>query len=216
MANELVTADLPMSPYTQNEKAWGEIATASSFLKRIQLYTGSSPAIAAGLIQPGHYGLVESKDNVLDLGVSFDCLPIAWRFKAMEFGEAVISVYNPEASEFKRIQSKAETADSGCSYGPEFLIWLPTNKMFVSYFMNSKTSRREAGKLKDNLRAATTLRVNLIKRGKQMWHGPIITICSTPLPALPGENEVLDAATKFASPKESEIEEAAPASGRAQ
>lgn len=204
MSDLVNVADLPMNKYN-DDKTWGAIATASSFLKRIQLYTGSSPAIASGLIGPGHFGLVNSKDSIEDLGLSADCLPLSWRFKAMEFGEAVISAYNPNSQQFKDIQAKSEVADSGCSYGIEFLIWLPTQKQFVSYFMNSKTSRRKAPDVKGQLGRPTTIRSELISRGKQKWHGPVITLCSTPF-QMPTEEDVLEQATKFANPKESELE----------
>jgi hypothetical protein len=214
MTTELTTTEnLPVNKY-HDEKSWGEIATATSFLKRIQLYTASSPSIAAGLIGPGKFGLVHGKENIEDLTTALDCLPIAWRFKAMEFGEALISAYNPQSAQFKDIQAKSETPDSQCSYGIEFLLWLPNQKLFVTYFMNSKTSRRVAPDVKNNLLKPTTIKSNLIKRGKQSWHGPVVTVCSTPF-AMPDAGEVHEQAERFANPKESEVEAAEP-SGRAQ
>lgn len=213
-ASELATANLPVNKYN-DEKTCSEIVTASSFLKRIQLFTGSSPTIAAGLIMPGHFGLVHTKDNIEDLGVAMDCLPIAWRFKAMSFGEAVISVYNPKSDQFKDIMAKSDIPDSGCSYGLEFLIWLPVQKLFVSYFFNSKTSRRTAPDVKNNLGKPITIKSNLIKKPKQSWHGPVVVLCSTPF-EMPDDDDVLDQATKFANPKESEVEVAEQTSNRPQ
>jgi len=182
----------------------------------MQLYTASSAAITSGFIGSGRFGVPLAKDKIEDLGNSVDCLPVAWRFKAMKFGEAVISVYNPQSKQFKDIQNTAdEVPDSGCSYGLEFLVWLPSLKQFVTYFMNSKTSRLVAPEVKDRLGTPITIRSNLIKKGSRQWHGPVVSICSTPFEA-PNQEDLLTNATKFANPKESEVEEAEQTSSRAQ
>src|SRR6185436_6827541 len=141
MRNALVDVNaLPTNKYN-DEKTCSELVTATTYLKRMQLYTASSAAITSGFIGSGRFGVPLAKDKIEDLGNSVDCLPVAWRFKAMKFGEAVISVYNPQSKQFKDIQNTAdEVPDSGCSYGLEFLVWLPSLKQFVTYFMNSKTS----------------------------------------------------------------------------
>ncbi len=214
--------DFPMNKYTEDEKSYGDIITAGAFLNRIQLYTGSSPAIAAGHIGMGHFGYVKAKDKIDDLGLQIDCIPLSWRFKAMDFtGEMPISVYDPTAPEFARIRAASSTEDSQCSYGLEFLLWIPSIKVFATYFFNSKTSRRSAPNLKNLIeqRSAASIKSDLIVRGKKSWHGPLITMCSTPL-AEPDWDEARKQAENFANPKESDVQkvtaEPAGASGRPQ
>lgn len=208
----VIEGDLPIAKYTEEEKTWGDVVTAAAFLPRVQLYGGNSGLVQEGKIKMGHFGLTKSKDQTDDLGSSFDCLVLSWRFKAMEInGETIISVYNPKSTEFVRIQGKADIADSGCMFGIEFLLWIPIVNAFGTYFLNSKTARRVAPDLKGLLKQGATIKSNLIVKGKYKWHGPVVTQCSTPFEELPDSQEILEQATRFANPKESELEKAEPA-----
>ena len=217
--NELATLEnMPMSPYTQDEKQWGDLVESSSFLPRVQLYGGTSNACKEGKIPIGHFGIIKTKDEIdADLGVSFDCLPLSWRFKAMDVSnkEAIISVYNPKAEEFKRIVTQSEVKDSGCMYGIEFLVWIPAIAGYATYYLNNASSRREA----PNLKALTqpsprpaTVKSKFIKGPKHSWHGPAIVACSTPMDT-PDPAEAMEHAQRFANPKESQIEKVEPVSG---
>lgn len=206
LSNSLAGLDLPMSKYTEEEKHWGDVVTSASFLPRITLYGTNSVLVAENKITAGNFGVCKSKDVVDDLGKTFDCMPISWRFKAMEIkGETIINVHNPKSPEFIRIQGNAAVPDSGCMFGIEFLIWIPSMGIFATYFLNSKTARREAPNMKALLKQGMTLKSNLITKGKFRWYGPVVTQCSTPFNQ-PDPADVLDQATTFANPKESEVE----------
>lgn len=131
-------------------------------------------------------------------------------------GENPISVYNPTLSEFKRIQIQSDVKDSGCFFGIEFLLWLPDQKMFATYFMAGKTNRRAAPDLKNlwQMKQRATIKSQYIKTESFSWHGPVITICSTPFD-MPNSEQMLEKATKFANPKESEVEKAEPVAASA-
>ncbi len=222
MSNELATAqNFPMSVHTLDDKTWGDVVTAGSFLPYISLYGGNSNACKEGLIGIGRYGLVRSKDKIEDLSTEFNVLAIAWRYKAMQIGEGIISNYNPKSEAFLTIKEKSEIKDSGCMYGIEFLFWVPElpAKCFATFYCNSKTSRREAQNIRPFCPVAPnqatgdqghgplpmTLKAQLIKTEKFKWHGPVATQCSTQF-ALPPMEEMIEQATKFANPKESEVE----------
>lgn len=222
MSQELATAQFPMSVHTQDDKAWGDVITAASFLPYISLYGGNSAACKEGKIGIGRYGLVRQKDKIEDLTSEFNVLALAWRFKAMQIADgAIISNYNPKTEAFLTIKEKSEVKDSGCMYGIEFLFWVPElpAKCFATFYCNSKTSRREAQNIRpfcpqqsDPSKGvvahgplAATLKSQLIKTERYMWHGPVVTQCSTQF-ELPSMEEMIQQAQKFANPKESEIE----------
>lgn len=225
MSNELATlSNLPMSKYTEDDKAWGDVITSASFLPYITLYGGNSGAVKEGLIGMAHYGLVRQKDKIEDLGKEFDFLALAWRFKAMEIADgSIISKYNPKDPGFVAIQEKAGVKDSGCMYGIEFMFFVPNPPAacFATFFCNSKTSRREAPNIKSFCPRGespagpakgpewATLKTQFIKGGGYSWHGPTTTKCSTPYES-PSVEDMHDQATKFANPKESAVEAVAP------
>lgn len=232
MSNELDTLNqnFPMSQHTQDEKMWGEVVAAASFLPYISLYGGNSNACKEGLIGIGRYGLVRQKDKIEDLTAEFNVLALAWRFKAMSIGEGgIISQYNPKSEAFLAIKEKSEIKDSGCMYGVEFLFWVPElpARCFATFYCNSKTSRREAQNIRPFCPAPAdpqkgteahgplpmTLKTQLIKTEKYKWHGPVATQCSTQF-ALPTTEEMIEQATKFANPKESEVEAVKPGDQR--
>lgn len=214
MSNEIIPTEvnLPVSKYQGDDKQWMDVVSSSSFLPYIQLCGGNSAPAKEGKIPIGHYGLMRGKDSLESLTAEFDCLPCGWRFKAMEFGAVIRSIYNPKNKEFLDIMHKADNVkESKCVYGPEFLLWIPSKQLFATMLFGSKTARREVPKLKElhDERRAATLKSNLIKTDKYMWHGPVVVPCSTPFNP-PDMEDLLDQATRFANPKETEIEAAEP------
>lgn len=209
--NDLIPADLnlPANQYAADDKLWNGVVTASSFLPRVQLFGGNSEAAKQGQIQVGRYGLVRQKDQVIDLSNQFDCIPINWRFKAMRLANgSVYNYHNPESPDFRQIIEESAKPDAGCMYGVEFLIWVPSEECFATFFLNSKTARREAPNLKNLLRNAATLKVQFIKKQKYSWHGPVVTPCSTPITVLPTNEEIIEQNEKFIKVKDSEVEKA--------
>jgi len=230
MSTDLSTLNqnFPMSVHTQDDKVWGDVVAAGGFLPYISLYGGNSNACKEGLIGIGRYGLVRQKDKIEDLTAEFSVLAIAWRYKAMQIGEGILSSYDPKSTTFLTIKEKSEIKDSGCMYGIEFLFWVPElpARCFATFYCNSKASRREAPNIRSfcprppNQAHVTadfpngdpgqgprpmTLKANLIKTDKYKWHGPVATQCSTQF-TLPSNEEIIEQATKFANPKESEVE----------
>jgi hypothetical protein len=170
--------EIATQKYTEDDLA---IATKSGdWLPRLQLMTSNSKLCKSGKFPVNHYAVIDSS-TTKDMGVEVDVLVIAWRPKALEMGEMVISVFDTKSSEFLRIQEKAGQKDSGCMSGVEFLIWIPASKMFVTFFMGTKTSKRDAPALVARLKMAATLKSKEITSPKYSWFTPVIAPCSTPM-----------------------------------
>ena len=188
---------------------------AGKWLPRLQLMTSNSTKCKSGEFPVNHYALAVGT-TLADLGKEPDVLVLAYRFKALDTsGDNIISVYDPASSEWARIAEKADnTKDSGCMYGPEFLMYIPSQKKFATFLMGSKSSRRESPDVKARVGQAATMGSRLAEKGTYSWMVPICKPCSTPFD-LPPMDEIKDQISKFVNPPAQEVE-AAPAetSGR--
>lgn len=224
MSNEIATQDqntaLQLPDYGQQDMgALTEMTRSSSaYLNRFQLYT-KGKAINHGLIAPGRYGISESEDEITDLGKEVDVLVLAWRPKALDISDLsnIITNFDPSSEEFQRIQAAESIKDSGCMYGPSFLLYERTTGRFVEWFCNNKSSRIAAGKVsaflpKEGKVHAMTLGVRVAeKKGtNESWHVSTVNECSTPI-ALPDAETVNKEVQKFLNPPKPEAEAASEA-----
>ncbi len=207
------TGELSVGKYA-DEKVFDTVAKQSAFLARVQLYGSNSNLVKRGKFPIGHYGLVRSKDNVVDLTNEFNCLVLAWRPKALKIdGDDTKAWYNPQSAAFKDVVEASKVNGNGNMYGPEFLIYLPGQREFVTFFFGNPTFRRSAPLLKGLMNKAATVGCELIEKKKFSWHGPTITQCTAPL-ALPTEDaekaefvtKLKDERDKFNNPPEEEVE----------
>jgi len=241
--NALSTLKLQGLPSTSvgSTDDFNDLAKGSNFLGRLTLFGGSSKACKKNLIPIGHFGIPVSADEVIDLGDSVDILPLARRPKAIDMSDKpVISVYDANDPEFKRIRALAGTKDSGCQFGPSFLVVERKTGRLLEYFLGAATHRPEAQKIypalqltEDDIKALAaqdqdvtdlkphgpqplTLKSKLVETEKNSWHVPVVLPCSTPFARLPKDEVLLEEATKFLTAKtelESDDKES-PKSGR--
>lgn len=197
MPNELVpqlntSVDLPDSTFQ-------DLTTSEDWLGRLQLYGNKSNAVAEGKVEANHYGIPED-DGVIDLGNEVNVVILTWRPKALAaLEDPIIESFDPNSPTFKDIKDRSGIKDSGCMYGPEFLLWVPSIERFLTFFMSSKTARREARKMEPLLRCAATLKSRIIKQNNFIWAGPVVIACSEPL-ELPDTNVIQAKADKFLNP----------------
>lgn len=226
MSNEIAKSDNGSTDLVvvqaYNDDDFGSVSSSNKYLGRIMLFGGNSGDAKEGKINIGHFGLVNAK-VLTDLGKEFDCLPIVWRPKAMDIGgESIINVHDRNSNEFKRIQEQSEVKDSGCMFGPEFLIWIPSVTKFATFFASSKTSRRSAPNLRERCVVnnsadpsknhgplPTTFKSVFIKTAKFSWHGPDFFPCSTPF-ALPTNEAQAEEVERFNNPPKEDVERVAP------
>lgn len=170
----------------------------SSF-KRVQLMGSNSQEVKEGKFTMGHFALIDGQEHE-DLGDSIDCIILDWRPKAMKVKVDVVVLYDAESADFKKIVTDSEVQDSGCMYGPEFLIWIPA-KGFVPYFLNNKSARYEARALYALIGKAATIKSILVKGQKYSWHAPKVKPCTVPLDSMPLEEDVKSEVDRFRSPE---------------
>jgi hypothetical protein len=158
---------------------------SNRFLPYIKLCSHKSNEVAANLIEGNHFGLIRSKEEIEDLGESFECIPINRRYKAMDFNaqpKMVVS-FDPDSVEFKEIEERSGEQNSGCQYGAEYLVWLPNQQEFATFWFSGKSSRPESKYMKKLLGHPTTVKWKWAesKTYKSKWPVPRVVACSVPL-----------------------------------
>ena len=187
-----------------DDKAFELATKAGDFLPRLQLMTSNAAKCKDNEFPINHYALVRGKD-FQDLGESVDVLVVRWRPKALEIGDNVIAVHDPDDAEFTRIMEKSSQQNSGCMYGPEFLLYIPAVEAWLTFFMGSKSARNEAGPMRTQLKKAATLKAQKISTKKYTWYAPQVLPCSTPF-ELPDAADIAEQVAKFDNPPKSDLE----------
>ena len=194
------------------------IAKSSDFLPRLQLFT-KGKAVNRKLVGPGNYGIPVTDEEVTDLGDEIDILPLARRPKAIDLKdvENIVAVYDVGDPEFKRIQTQSAEKESGCMYGPSFLVFERGTGQFLEFFCGTKSSRTEAKRIFAYLPLSqamidanpeladqephnalpVTMKSRLVEKGQWSWHVPIAVKCSTPFTSLPTAAKIVAEITKF-------------------
>lgn len=192
----------------------------TSFLPYLMLFGSNSDQVKEGLVPVATLGYIEGKEKKLTLiGKTVLVCPLAWRAKAMFFKTAdgkPVAFHKPKSEEFKKIRDAANAdSNSGNMYGPEFLLWCPNEKKFMTFFMGSTTARnasqpvhallpRSGGPLRAGILSAV-----LIDNGTHKWHGPTISLSDQSFDS-PNPEDVTKHVVDFLNPRDSVIEEAAP------
>jgi len=201
-----------------------------SFFPRIQLY-GKGSAVDQGQIKPGHYG-VPQEVSVTDLGPEVDVIPLAVLDKALDVSnhDAIVSVFGKTNPVYIEIANRSNEPDSGCMYGPVFLLLERSTGKFFEFFANNKSARREAERLLNflpvnesaakvlgiapRLPQAARLSAKYIKKPRFSWFAPVVqasTAQFTKLPDLPIVIQSVQQFLKQALPKEVSAEDENPA-----
>lgn len=202
--NELIPAGM-----SKNEDAALIVANAGDYLPRLKLCQPAAKEVTHRKVsRGGNYALIRSKDEIEDLGEEVEMVVCAGRPKALQTGDVIISIFEPDSDEFKRIQSESKNKDSGCMYGPEYLVWLPNQDTFATLFMCNPTARREAGSVHARLRKAALLTSNLIETEKYSWYGPVCKDLTTPITNLPASEIFQEEIGKFENEKSSQVKSA--------
>ncbi len=221
VSNALVPVDfIEQLPSTQvgSDADFDEIAKSSDFLARLQLFT-KGKAVNRKLVGPGNYGIPVTDDEVTDLGDEIDILPLARRPKAIDLKdtENIVAVFNVADPEFKRIQVQSGQKESGCMYGPSFLVYERSTGQFLEFFCGTKSSRTEAKRIFPYLPLSqamidanpaladqqphsampVTMKSRLVEKGQWSWHVPVAVKCSTPFTSLPTAEKIVAEINKF-------------------
>jgi len=202
-----------------DDKVFDSMAVASGkYLPRVSIMGTNAKLVAENKIRAGNYAFMKGSDSFIDLTAEFSALILAWRPLFMKIdGDTIISEYDPSSDLAKKIQTESEVQDSGCMWGPDFLVAIPNHGM-ATYFANSKTARREAQNAMPILKGTrmATFRSHLIATLKYRWWGPLIGVCTVKenFINMPDQETVDAEFAKFINPPKQEAELAKDSPGR--
>jgi hypothetical protein len=183
---------------TYDEKAFGQVSKNADYLCRMQLCGSNSNLVKKNKIAKGNYAYVITSEDFKDLGSSVDILPVCWRPKALDMsGDTPVSFFDPNSAAFKAVAERSGQTNSNCTFGPEYLVWIPSIKMFATLHWGSKTSRKDAKNIHALLQKPATMTHRIVENDKgQIWETFVISACSTPF-EIPGKEEAMASITKF-------------------
>jgi hypothetical protein len=194
------------------------IAGSKGFLSRLQLMTSNTQVCKDGKFPINHFAIVEGSESFIDLGDRVAIHVYAHRALALEFGETVMAVYDAKiidgkpTGEFARIAKKADGGpNSQAMYGVQFLLYVPSQKAFVTFFCGTKTLRNEIKAFLSKMNQDAMLIPKKIETKAHSWFTAVVTQCSEALDG-PDEAVLADVIADFKNPPaevKERIEEAA-------
>lgn len=203
MTTAIVPAnELGLIPQEQSDFAV-VVASNTKFPPYVKLYGAQTEEVKDGSFPMGHFGLIFGQEPPVDIGKEFDCVPLAWRPKAVRLEPQTI-IFDQKHAEYAAIRDDAEAAKGqmiGCMHGPEFLLWIPAQQELALYHLCSATARREAANFNKFLLKPISVKSKLIKNKKFSWHGPTVLSCSTPLDSVPLTADNRKVVEVFQNPK---------------
>ncbi len=231
MSKELTTINnlfggLATTETVEELVALDDLSQGSDFLKRIQLYS-KGKHVDKKLVEAGNFGIPLSAEKITQLGETVDVLLIKRRAKAIDMSdlENLIITYDSTSDEFRRIEGESTVKDSGCSYGPSYLIFERVTGKFYEFFCGSKSARIESSAINTYLPVTEamieaglteetkirgpkpcTLRAHLVETPRHTWHVPQSEDCLTPFAKLPTPEQIAEEVHKFRNPEEPEVE----------
>jgi len=208
MSNELILSKEAITALAvPSDDIFDQIAASGNWLARVQLYGGNSKEVKKELVPIGVWGLVKSKEITV-LGKEFKALVLTYQPFAMRLDEDGITTGNDASSDwFKETAELSKVNDAGYMVGPQFLLYLPDQKLFVTYFANNASAKAEAKAVKNLIGRAAWFKNKLVETKKYSWHAPVVVPCSDPFD-VPTVAQITEASLAFRNVKV-EAEEAA-------
>jgi hypothetical protein len=208
MSEQLVKIDIP----EENALTKKLMGSGGKFLPRVQFMSSNSQKCKEGEFPVNNFALIDN-NNHIDLGKKVDVILLGMRPKALDT-QTPLTCYEPNLDEdgeftgdFQDIVERSKVKDSGCMWGPEFLVYIPANKQFATFFMGTVTMRYEDPKLQSNLGNAMTLGSKLIETKSYSYMSPVGMECSTVV-EVPDADEMAKAMEQFNNPPKPESERA--------
>lgn len=188
--------------------------TGGEYLPRLQLMTSQSTKCKSGEFPINHYALVDGTEK--DLGREVDVVPLCFRATAMDFNDGLVVTHDKHSQLFADIKARAGRPNSGCQFGPEFLVYIPSVNKLATLFCGSKTAQKEAASIAELMSELCTLSSRERKNAaNQTWFGLTCKKSAAVLTNAPDAEELQVTIEEFLNDKGTIAEESADtASGR--
>lgn len=124
------------------------------------------------------------------LPASIDFLMVTLETVAKDFSDGVIFSNDENSAVFQDIKARADEdpAESGCCYGPEYLVYL-AEYGWATWHATNATLRNVLSELNQAWGQCFSASTELITKKKYQWYGPVLGKCANAF-ALPSEDEI--------------------------
>lgn len=176
--------DLPTSKYGPEDDNKENFVKGANFHPRIQFFSDQAAICKKKQFPANHFAIVVKKDEMKDLGETFVCVPLGYRYKALDFREKgkVRSYYNPKSPEFLAVKEEAERKrpqgeKSECMAGVEFILYVKDHG-YATLLCSSASLKKVAKKLFAMLDPKRFVQFGhrLIESGSYIYEAPDVTI----------------------------------------
>lgn len=200
------------------DKEFDNLAKGFNFLGRLQLFQGQSEHIVNGHVDNGEFAYVTAKGIEHRFGKELQFMPLGYRHKAMDMsGSKPLAWFHKigetfSKPEFLDIQERAKGKNSSCSWGPEFLIWIPQIGVFATFHCGSPTFRNSSNDIKALIGRVGTIKNEPLsgvdkQTGKKFfWFGYKMSIFSGSMEHEPTQDAYDLEFAKFVNPVDSKVE----------
>lgn len=188
-----------------------DLLKSGDYLAYVVVTTGNSTAVKEEKVKMGVVAVVVNQQYI-ELGKEVPMVVIAERPKAMRFGDTILSYFDMNSAEFKKVQEDAKIPNSQAAAGLEFLVWIPgvgDNGMFAGLFCGNASMKKEAIQIRQYLGGkAISLKVKLAQNARYSWHTGVCAPHTSPIGSQPDPDELAEELKKFTNPKSSTVEKA--------
>jgi hypothetical protein len=175
-----------------------DMTKRGDYLPRLQLCGSNTDLVKDDKIKKGNYAYVTSKEAFIDLGCPLDIMPLCWRPLALDMmPKNPISVFDEKSALFLDIKERAKPGKNlKCTWGPQFLVWIPSIQKFAALHLGSATNRPCGTQLNDLKMKGATLTWKRCFNETHKWEGIVVNPCTTPF-TIPDPKIMTAAIAKF-------------------
>ena len=197
MSNENELTETPitgMAVFKQNQTVAPVAAdedfdkmSSSGGLPRMTLMTSNSEEVKSGDFPTNTYAL-RVGEVLQNLGKNVDAVVVAYRLTALHTtDDGFCSSHDFKSDLFQEIINIADTQGfgSGAIYGQEFLVWIPSHKVFATFMCGSKTARNMAAGIKSLVGEVAVFGSKKFENKKFQWYGPTCSASNAVLTEIP-------------------------------
>lgn len=198
-----------VAPAGMDESDFKEMAVSRSFLPRINLLQSMSKEVTKKKMPVGEFIFTIGKDDITKMGEKFSCIPLAFRFKAVDMRnkEKILNYYDQKSVEFLNVKKiSKESSMSSCLCGIEFLLWVPDREAYATYYLSSTSALAEAQNIRNLIGKPTWLKSKFVETEKYSWYVPVSLFCSDPMKEPNDFALAKSTIDSFLNPKSSDVE----------
>lgn len=199
-----------------DDDAMDGVASSNDYLQRLQLLTSQSTVVKKDLSLANQYALLNS-DGLDAIGTDIDIFIGPCRPKALDMsGETPVTSFDKDSEVFKDIQARSDEQDSGCMFGPEFLVWIPSQQKYATWFLATKSHRKLYKEVRALTGNAARLSSRLVETKDYSWQVSTVKASDVEFGEndFPSEEVTTATVASFNEEEGTKVEKAAEASSR--